>query len=140
MRAVLVAILASLPLMLLEAQAPAPASRSIRDGVYTTAQARRGASLYSQYCGYCHGSDLLGLISSPPPLRGREFVSNWTDLRVGDLFERIRISMPQDAPGTLPRQQNADILAFIFQENGYPAGERELPIVDPLLSDIRIEP
>lgn len=140
MRAVLVIVLASLPFILLDAQAPAPATRSLRDGAYTTEQARRGVSLYSQYCAHCHGSDLSGVISSAPPLRGREFVSDWTDLRVRDLFERIRISMPQDAPGSLPRQQNADILAFLFQENGYPPGERELPTTDPLLWDIRIEP
>jgi mono/diheme cytochrome c family protein len=136
---VLVGVLASLSLVVLVAQTPAPAGRSTRDGVYTTDQARRGALLYSQYCGYCHGNDLLGAISSPPPLRGREFVSTWTGLRVGDLFERIRISMPQDAPGSLPRQQNADILAFLLQENGFPPGERELPTTDPPLADIRID-
>ena len=50
-----------------------------------------------------------------PGLTGGEFTSNWNDLSLGDLFERMRISMPQNAPGSLSRQQNADILAFVLQ-------------------------
>ena len=32
-------------------------------------------------------------------LTGGEFTSNWNDLSLGDLYERIRISMPQSASG-----------------------------------------
>ena len=31
------------------------------------------------------------------------------------------MSMPQDAPGSLSRSKNADILAFLLRENGYPS-------------------
>ena len=57
-----------------------------------------------------------------PGLTGGEFTSNWNDLSLGDLFERMRISMPQNAPGSLSRQQNADILAFMLYKGNYPAG------------------
>ena len=40
----------------------------------------------------------------PPPLVGGAFTSNWNDLTVGDLFERIRTTMPLDTPGRLSRQ------------------------------------
>jgi quinoprotein glucose dehydrogenase len=62
-----------------------------------------------------------------PGLTGGDFTANWNDLSLGDLFERMRISMPQNNPGSLSRQQNADILSFILQKGGYPAGEAELP-------------
>ncbi len=45
---------------------------------------------------------------------------------MGDLFERIRLSMPQDNPGRLSRQQDADILALMLQANEFPAGKTEL--------------
>ena len=62
-----------------------------------------------------------------PALVGGEFSANWNDLRIGDLYERIRISMPQDSPSSLTRAQYADVVAFILQKGGYPAGTVELP-------------
>src|SRR6185369_14585331 len=71
----------------------AQTTRSVWDGVYTSAQAERGAALYANNCASCHGS-ALGGGESAPPLTGGEFSSNWYGLTVGDLFERIRITMP----------------------------------------------
>ncbi|PYR94394.1 MAG: class I cytochrome c, partial [Acidobacteria bacterium] len=34
-----------------------------------------------------------------PALTGGAFMANWDGLTVGDLFDRIRISMPADRPG-----------------------------------------
>ncbi len=56
------------------------------------------------------------------------------------LFDRIRITMPGDKPGTLNRQQIADILAFVMQFNGLPAGNTELSTKAEILQLIRIEP
>jgi S-disulfanyl-L-cysteine oxidoreductase SoxD len=96
------------------------------DGAYTATQAHRGESLYSQYCTMCHGPDLLGG-EMAPPLIGGTFQANWNELTLGDLFDRIRISMPQNAPGSLSRQQYADILSYLLSKDGYPAGQSELP-------------
>jgi mono/diheme cytochrome c family protein len=117
------------------AQAPA---RSVWEGVYTNDQAKRGQPLYSQYCGACHG-DTLGGGESAPPLAGAEFLSNWNGLTVGDLFERMRTSMPQDKPGKLSREQNADILAHMLRANEFPAGSVELNRNTELLKQIRID-
>lgn len=111
-------------------------AKSQWDGVYTQAQAQRGEPLYAQYCAACHGPDLAGG-EMAPGLTGGEFSANWNDLSVGDLFERIRISMPQNAPGSLSRQQNADILAFVFFKASFPAGETELPTQTEVLNTIK---
>ncbi len=100
--------------------------RSQWDGVYTATQATRGGSLYLQYCAMCHGPDLMGG-EMAPPLIGGTFQSNWNELSLGDLFERIRTSMPQNSPGGLSRQQYADILSYMLSKDGYPAGQIELP-------------
>lgn len=100
-------------------------SGSVLDGVYTDAQAARGQGAFGQSCSACHGTGLTGN-GEAPALVGGEFISNWAGLTVGDLFERIRTTMPQDNPGKLSRNQYADILAFILKSNGYLAGQKEL--------------
>jgi len=117
----------------------AQTSRSVWDGVYTADQSKRGAELYANYCASCHGT-ALGGGESAPPLAGGEFLSNWNGLTVGDLFERIRISMPADRPGRLTREQDADILAFLLSASEFPAGTSELERQTEVLKQIRIEP
>jgi mono/diheme cytochrome c family protein len=112
------------------------AMKSQWDGVYTAEQAKRGAPLYAEHCASCHGGELGGG-EMAPALLGGEFTANWNDLSVGDLFERMRISMPQNNPGSLSRPQNADILAFILQKGNYPPGKEELPSVTEQLNQIK---
>jgi mono/diheme cytochrome c family protein len=123
---------------MLSAQQPAQTSRSVWDRVYTDAQAKRGQPLYGQHCGSCHGATLEGG-ESAPALAGGEFLSNWSGLTAGDLFERIRTSMPQNKPGKLSREVNADILAFMLSANQFPAGNAELPRATEVLREIRID-
>jgi mono/diheme cytochrome c family protein len=116
----------------------AQAARSVWDGVYTPEQAARGAALYANTCASCHGT-ALGGGESAPPLTGGEFLSNWNGLTVGDLFERIRISMPADRPGKLTREQDADVLAFILSVSEFPPGKTELEHQAEALKLIRID-
>ena len=113
-------------------------SRSVWDGVYTEEQAKRGESLYQKECKTCHGDTLAGG-ESAPPLTGGAFLANWNGLTLGDLFERIRKTMPQNAPGRLNRQQNADILAFLLSANKFPTGKTELSRQAEFLKEIRFE-
>ena len=106
--------------------AAAQTSKSQWDGIFTEQQAKRGEPLYSENCATCHGRDLSGT-EMAPGLSGSEFSATWNDLRLGDLFERIRLTMPQNDPGVLSRPQNADILAYMLFKAGYPAGQQELP-------------
>jgi S-disulfanyl-L-cysteine oxidoreductase SoxD len=115
-----------------------PPSKSIWEGIYSEEQATRGQGLYSQECSSCHGGELTGG-EMAPPLAGGEFMAGWDGLTVGDLFERIRISMPQNAPGSLSGQQNADILAFVFKANKFPAGTTEMPKEAGILKQIKFE-
>jgi mono/diheme cytochrome c family protein len=116
----------------------AAGGKSVWDGVYTEEQAKRGGPMYSEYCASCHGPELMGG-EMAPPLASGDFLSGWDGLTVGDLFERIRISMPQNAPGSLSGQQNADILAFMFSANKFPAGPTELSNSAMMLKAIKFE-
>jgi mono/diheme cytochrome c family protein len=115
------------------AQQPA----TVWDGVYTQAQADRGKAQYGMYCASCHSADLSGT-GQAPPLSGADFLGNWKGQSADDLFEKIQTSMPGDQPGKLTRVQNADILAFLFESNGFPAGQKELPSDAAALAKIGI--
>ena len=113
-------------------------THSVWEGAYSDAQATRGQGLYGQECGTCHGQTLAGG-EAAPPLVGTDFLKAWTGLALGELFERIRTTMPQDSPGRLSRQQVADILAHILKVNEFPAGEKELSRDAAALAQILID-
>src|SRR5438093_2684952 len=115
-----------------------PPTKSVWEGVYSEEQAKRGQPLYSENCASCHGPELMGG-EMAPPLASGDFLSGWDGLTVGDLFERIRISMPQNAPGSLSGQQNADILSFILSANKFPAGTTEMANQAMAPKDIKFE-
>ena len=117
----------------------AQASKTVWDGVYSEAQSMRGRELYNSKCLSCHGADLSGG-EMAPPLVGIGFQSNWNGQTAGDLSERIRVSMPLGAEGTLSRQQVSDIIAAIFAAGDYPAGANELPRESDVLKTIQITP
>lgn len=116
----------------------AQTAKTTQDGVYSEAQAKRGEAAYAKSCASCHGPDLTGL-DTAPPLTGPEFITSWTDMTADDLQERIRISMPADAPGSLNRNDVADIIAFLFSKSGFPAGSAELPTGSEPLKQIKIQ-
>lgn len=104
------------------------------DGIYTAEQAKRGEQVYNDFCVPCHGADMAGT-DLAPPLAGAQFASNWNNLKIGDLFERISKSMPLSAPASLTAQQYADVVAFVLQRGNAPAGTTELPTqMEPLNS------
>jgi S-disulfanyl-L-cysteine oxidoreductase SoxD len=131
-------VLRSMSVVLLAAvSAAAQAPQTVWDGVYTREQASRGEKLYRQECGRCHGDDLSG-IESAPALTGSNFAATWDGVPLSDLLERMRVSMPQDKPGSLSRTQNADILAYMLQVSGFPAGDTPLAAQATVLSQITL--
>lgn len=116
---------------------PQEPTRTVWDGVYSDAQADRGKSQYSQHCAECHGEALDGQ-EMVPPLSGNDFLSNWNGLTAGDLYERIHTTMPLSKPGSLGRDVDEDILAYIFSVNRFPSGQTDLPQDTPSLKQIQI--
>lgn len=120
-------------------QAAAPSAvKSVWDGVGTQEQVDRGAVAYKQNCSECHGNDLAG-DGFAPALQGSDFMGNWNDLTVGDLFERARISMPPSGPSGVPPAAKADIVAYILNANKFPVGQAELEPKTEVLKGIKIE-
>jgi mono/diheme cytochrome c family protein len=109
-------------------------TKSVWDGVYTTAQATRGKPQYEANCGRCHGADLSG--GTGQPLKG-EFMRFWEGYSLNSLFSRIKYTMPSGAAGSLSDAAYTDIVAYLLQAGSFPAGNDELRL--DLLENIRIE-
>ena len=120
-------ILSAVLVVPVSAQTDEPSS--VRDGVYTEAQARRGEKIYNDVCIACH----------MPEWFAGTFLESWNGTRVSALYELISTTMPEDRPGGLKKRQYADVLAYIFQMNGLPAGETELQSQREALGKILIE-
>ena len=117
-----------------------PEKRSVWDGVYSEAQAKRGRDAYEYSCASCHQPDLSGDTGKDvPALIGEEFMHSWSHHTVQDLFDLMSKRMPQDAPASLRAQTYLDLVAYLLQSNEFPAGERELPAQSTLLAQIGIE-
>jgi cytochrome c len=113
------------------------AAVTVLDGVYTAEQARRGEKLYADTCSICHGDGAVGT-SVAPSLVGADFLADFGGMSVGDLFSKVIKTMPSDDPGTLMSPQTADLLAYIFLQNKWPAGQKELSADANALKQIRI--
>jgi mono/diheme cytochrome c family protein len=122
---VLAAVAALSGTIVLRAQGQPP---RIWQGVYTEAQAGRGRATYGVSCSRCHNPDLSG--DRGPALKGERFMTTWGGGSVTRLFQKIRDTMPPFGTSTLDDATKLDIVTFILQANGFPAGEKPLAIVD----------
>ena len=114
MRAMLCALLCALvPVSALGAQDTAGTA----PGVYSDSQATRGGQWYASACAACHPGQALA---------GPDFQLKWSGRTALDLFDRVRNSMPLDAPGSLSRRTYTDIVAYLMRLNGLPAGTTAL--------------
>jgi mono/diheme cytochrome c family protein len=109
--------------------------------LYTEDQATRGALAYYQNCAMCHGPALDGQSGgySGPALKGPEFADPSYHFHVSDIFNFVAKLMPAATPGSLTHDQDVLIMAFILQQNGYPAGSKELVYEDAERSTVPLK-
>jgi mono/diheme cytochrome c family protein len=96
--------------------------------LYTAEQASQGFIAYEQNCGMCHGPLLDGQSGGypGPALKGPEFADPSYDFHVSDIFNFVAKLMPAGTPGSLSHDQDVLIMAYLLQQNGYPAGSQAL--------------
>ena len=103
-------------------------STSTLTGVYTDEQAKRGKEAYLTLCRSCH-----------VPSTGDSFARRWGGKTLLDLFTYIYETMPDNNPRSVDEVSNADIIAYLMQATGMPAGTHDVPIAADSLKAIRIE-
>ena len=101
----------------------APKSVSASRSYYSDAQASRGKQQYAQYCAQCHMGNLKGA-GTAPALVGDDFLHDYYS--VGDLFSKVNVTMPGDNVHGLSTDNYLNIIAYLLQANGLPAGTENL--------------
>jgi mono/diheme cytochrome c family protein len=114
-------------------------SRSVKDGVYTIVQAKQGKSVYDEYCLECHGTMASATPDMAPLLNDYVFQESWKDRSLGELFDKIRNTMPPNKAGTLSPQQLVDLIAYVLSANALKAGDVPLTDDPETLNQIRLD-
>lgn len=135
--------------------AHAPAPRSVKDGVYTAEQARRGRDHYRKRCVLCHLDNGQGRGAEPeivgqsleregdaeaPAIAGAEFLTKWSGQTARALYDKVAATMPPGGAGTLTAHDYADVVAYLFELSKLPAGQQDLPAAKDQLDLVRIAP
>lgn len=120
-----VSVLLLFPTVAIRAQAQ---TTTVWSGVYTAEQAARGKAAYEADCTGCHGPYLEGFRStgSAKALARDPFMDRWDGAPLDELYEFIRTMMPKANPDKVSDTAKLDILTYILQVNGFPAGSSSL--------------
>ena len=113
-------------------QAAGAQTKSVWDGVFTPAQAIQGRAVYQETCAECHDT------GEGPTLFGIGFMRRWFQQSLADVFTKMQTQMPLNGPGTLPEKSYVDVLTFVLEQSGFPAGAKELTAEPALLASIAV--
>lgn len=105
------------------------APASLADGVYTAEQAESGKAMFEQNCSTCHNADFYKTV-----------FQTWRGQPLQYLFEQIMSAMPADKPGALLDNEYEDIMAYVLQITGFPAGDTRLQYFGGVMGDVNVEP
>lgn len=97
-------------------------------GVYTAEQAKLGADVFQGVCFACHDAEEF-----------EEIIEGWQGESAYDLFDQLRNTMPEDAPGSLRTKEYVAIVAYLLELNGVPAGSDELGTDADVLKRVVLE-
>ena len=98
-------------------------------GLFTSAQAERGADLFDSACGDCHASS---------EFYDDVFADTWGDRSAYSFYRNVSQTMPDDDPGGLEDQIYYDVVAYILEMNGHAPGSAELGVDTQPLRDAKV--
>ena len=92
--------------------------KSILDRIYSVAQAERGDARFKVSCSSCHTAG---------DFAGGAFAERWSGQTMGEVFDFVSNTMPENDPGGLKPEEYASVLAYILRMNAYPVGSDDMP-------------
>lgn len=109
---------------------PAQASVSqatSNDGIYTKAQADGAKKQFDKICADCHPFTVAAKKKPKDlPLGDEPFFENWTGRPLAELVTLIALTMPNDGSAVVTEAEAVDLVAYMLQQNGFPAGSKPL--------------
>jgi hypothetical protein len=101
----------------------AAAEKTTNDGVYTKPQADAAKAPFDKICAECHPFTVAAKKKAKDvPLGDEPFFENWTGRTLGELITTIALTMPNDGSAVVSDAEAVDLVAYILQQNGFPAG------------------
>ena len=106
---------------------PAQQGPTTNDGVYTKAQADGAKKQFDKLCAACHPFTVAAKKNPRDlPLGDEPFFKSWTGRPLNEMVSVIALTMPNDGSATVTEAEAVNLVAYILQQNGYPAGKRPL--------------
>ncbi|MGH1471335.1 MAG: hypothetical protein ACRBCS_09090 [Cellvibrionaceae bacterium] len=103
-------------------------AKTIKDGVYTEAQAQEGKKVFDQFCNACHVKEFY-----------QAKLMSWKGAPLIELYDSMSATMPEDNAGGLMLQEYTDVMAYILSLLEHPAGDKPLDHNDGSMSSIIID-
>jgi len=115
-------------------------AQTVKPGLYTADQAQAGAEVYAQACASCHGDALEA--GAAPTLKGAAFAERALaqGMTPQSLYDVVAFTMPQVDPGGMKPEEYSAVVAYILQQNGYPAGTTPLAPGAPGMKETKVTP
>ena len=103
------------------------AQATSNDGIYTKAQADGAKKQFDKICADCHPFTVAAKKKPKDlPLGDEPFFENWTGRPLVELVTLIALTMPNDGSAVVTEAEAVDLVAYILQQNGFPAGSKPL--------------
>jgi mono/diheme cytochrome c family protein len=97
--------------------------KTTNDGIYTKAQADGAKAQFDKICAECHAFTVAAKKKPRDlPLGDEPFLSSWEGRTLDALITTIVLTMPNDGSAAVSDAEALDLVAYILQQNGFPAG------------------
>ena len=117
-------VLALTGTLAIQAQAGAAQEGTVKAGIYSKEQAETGKATFDKVCASCHTFKPSEKSKDNPDLGGDAFLSKWDKRALHELATLIYTTMPNDGSAVVTEAETADLVAYILQQNQFPAGSQ----------------
>ncbi len=101
--------------------------KTSNDGIYTKAQADAAKAQFDKVCANCHAFTVAAIKRPEDLSLGDEpFLRKWEGRALAELITVIVMTMPNDGSAVVSDDEAVNLLAYVLQQNGFPAGPAPL--------------
>jgi hypothetical protein len=113
--------------------------KTSNDGIYTKAQADGAKAQYDTLCLECH-TFTVETKKKPEdlPLGDEPFFKAWAGKSIEELVSVIVLTMPNDGSAVVNEDEALNLMAYVLQQNGFPAGTS--PLTKETASAVLVRP
>ncbi|MCC7185868.1 MAG: hypothetical protein IT185_06490 [Acidobacteria bacterium] len=101
--------------------------KTTNDAVYSKAQADGAKAQFDKICAECHAFTVAAKKQAADlPLGDEPFFKKWEGKSLDELISIIVLTMPNDGSAIVSEAEALNLMAYVLQQNGFPAGAAPL--------------